>query len=394
MSIDRLRAHYGFTRMPFGKDIAPGALHGHGAHAEAVARISWCISEQAIGVITGECGAGKTVAARAAVAGLDASRHTILYLGTPGVGLRGIYGAIVTALGGTPRFHHAALIPQAQELLAAEASERGKQVVLIIDEAHLLDAEALEGVRCLSQPRDGSDGAVLPAAARPADVASPAAAGSVRRAGSADRGCATRSPASTQAETGQLHRASPRARRPLGHAVLRRRRRADPRGLPRPAQAGQQPRRPVADRRLRRQARRSSTSPPHAPRSPRSPPNDSLSLLDQPPEDAPDAAILPAPAGWPAPPARGRLPRAARRDRPEDRAAHRGRPRRDPDPAAGRVRRRRRPRRVLPGRGDPPSPQRVHAPRRRQRQGPQGLLLGPRPPPPRRRRPVDRAAGS
>ncbi len=150
MSIDRLRAHYGFSRMPFGKDLAPGMLHAHGAHAEAVARIAWCISEQAIGVISGECGAGKTVAARAAVAGLDASRHTIVYLGTPGVGLRGIYGLIVTALGDTPRFHHAALIPQAQELLVAEASERGKQVVLIIDEAHLLDAESLEGVRCLS----------------------------------------------------------------------------------------------------------------------------------------------------------------------------------------------------------------------------------------------------
>jgi type II secretory pathway predicted ATPase ExeA len=150
MSIDRLRAHYGFSRMPFGKDLAPGMLHAHGAHAEAVARISWCISEQAIGVVSGECGAGKTVAARAAVAGLDASRHTIVYLGTPGVGLRGIYGLIVTALGGTPKFHHAALIPQAQELLAAESAERGKQVVLIIDEAHLLDAESLEGVRCLS----------------------------------------------------------------------------------------------------------------------------------------------------------------------------------------------------------------------------------------------------
>ena len=150
MSIDRLRAHYGFTRMPFGKDLAPGMLHSHTAHGEAVARISWCISEQAIGVISGECGAGKTVAARAAVAGLDASRHTVLYLGTPGVGLRGIYGLIITELGATPRFHHAALIPQAQEMLQAETAERGKQVVLIIDEAHLLDAESLEGVRCLS----------------------------------------------------------------------------------------------------------------------------------------------------------------------------------------------------------------------------------------------------
>ena len=101
-------------------------------------------------MVSGECGAGKTVAARAAVAGLDASRHTVLYLGTPGVGLRGIYGLIITALGGTPRFHHAALIPQAQEMLAAETAERGKHVVLIIDEAHLLDAESLEGIRCLS----------------------------------------------------------------------------------------------------------------------------------------------------------------------------------------------------------------------------------------------------
>jgi type II secretory pathway predicted ATPase ExeA len=150
MSIDRLRAHYGFTRMPFGKDLAPGMLHAHAAHGEAVARISWCISEQAIGVISGECGAGKTVAVRAAVSGLDASRHTVLYLGTPGVGLRGIYGLIITTLGGTPRFHHAALIPQAHELLAAESAERGKHVVLIIDEAHLLDAESLEGIRCLS----------------------------------------------------------------------------------------------------------------------------------------------------------------------------------------------------------------------------------------------------
>jgi len=149
MSIDRLRAHYGFSRMPFGKDLAPGMLHAHRAHSEAVARISWCIQEQAIGVVSGECGAGKTVAARAAVCALDASRHTILYLGTPGVGLRGIYTTIVTALGGVPRFHHAALIPQAQELLAAESTERGKQVVLVIDEAHLLGAECLEGIRCL-----------------------------------------------------------------------------------------------------------------------------------------------------------------------------------------------------------------------------------------------------
>ncbi len=150
MTIDRLRAHHGFSRMPFGKDLAPGALHAHRSHAEAVARITWCIGERAIGSITGECGSGKTVAARAAVAALDASRHTVIYLGTPGVGLRGMYTGIVAALGGTPRFHCASLIPQAQDALAAEAAERGKAVLVIVDEAHLADADTLEGLRCLS----------------------------------------------------------------------------------------------------------------------------------------------------------------------------------------------------------------------------------------------------
>jgi type II secretory pathway predicted ATPase ExeA len=124
-------------------------LHGHRAHQQAVARIGWCVAERQIGVVSGECGSGKTVAARAAVATLDTSRHTILYLGTPGVGLRGLYAAIVTGLGGSPRFHCASLIPQAQDLLAAESSERSKQVVLVVDEAQLLDAESLEGLRCL-----------------------------------------------------------------------------------------------------------------------------------------------------------------------------------------------------------------------------------------------------
>ena len=102
MTIDRLRAHWGFSRMPFTKDLAPSMLHAHRSHGEAVARITWCIDEQAVGVITGEVGAGKTVAVRAALSGIDASRHTVIYLGNPSVGLRGLYSTIVSTLGGSP----------------------------------------------------------------------------------------------------------------------------------------------------------------------------------------------------------------------------------------------------------------------------------------------------
>ena len=97
--IEKLQAHYGFTRMPFGRDLAPGMLHRHASHNEAVARISWCISERSIGVVTGEVGAGKTVSVRTVLASLDPSRHTVIYLPNPLIGVRGIHEEIVNAFG-------------------------------------------------------------------------------------------------------------------------------------------------------------------------------------------------------------------------------------------------------------------------------------------------------
>jgi type II secretory pathway predicted ATPase ExeA len=148
--IDKLQGFYGFTRMPFGRDLAPGMLHRHSSHGEAVARITWCITERRIGVITGEVGAGKTVAIRAALAALDSTRHTIIYLPNPTIGVRGIHHQIVLSLGGQPLVHHATLVPQAADALVGEHAERGRIPVLIIDEAHLLDHPQLESIRMLT----------------------------------------------------------------------------------------------------------------------------------------------------------------------------------------------------------------------------------------------------
>jgi type II secretory pathway predicted ATPase ExeA len=115
-----------------------------------VARIGWCVSERRIGVITGEVGAGKTVAIRAALSGLDPTRHTIIYLPNPTIGVRGIHHQIVAALGGQPLVHHATLVPQAANALAIEQAERGRTPVLVIDEAHLLEHAQLESIRMLT----------------------------------------------------------------------------------------------------------------------------------------------------------------------------------------------------------------------------------------------------
>jgi type II secretory pathway predicted ATPase ExeA len=145
-----LQSHYGFTRMPFGRELAPAMLHRHDSHSQAAARITWCIQQRALGVFTGEVGAGKTVALRAALAGLDQSRHVLIYLPNPSVGVRGINHTVVAALGGVPRTHHATLVPQALDAIANEQAERGRTPILAIDEAHMLQPPQLEAVRMLT----------------------------------------------------------------------------------------------------------------------------------------------------------------------------------------------------------------------------------------------------
>ena len=131
-------------------------LHRHAAHAEAVARIGWCINERGLGVITGEVGAGKTVAVRAALAGLDASRHTIIYLGNPAVGARGLYA----------RHRHRPRrrppLPQGRADPADHrpARRRGTRTRPAhhrssLDEAHLLAADQLEELRLLTNSEHG-----------------------------------------------------------------------------------------------------------------------------------------------------------------------------------------------------------------------------------------------
>ncbi len=143
-------SHFGLKRTPFSKSIAASDLFGRQAHAEAVARVNFCVAESALGVVTGDVGAGKTASVRAAVASLDPTRHQIIYVANPAFGTRGLYVTIVKALGAEPRYLRAELMAQAADLLAAEEAERHRRVVIIVDEAHLLDRAQLEELRLLT----------------------------------------------------------------------------------------------------------------------------------------------------------------------------------------------------------------------------------------------------
>jgi type II secretory pathway predicted ATPase ExeA len=74
----------------------------------------------------------------------------VIYLPNPSVGVRRLLHHVISALGHTPSFYTATLVPQAAAALAAEHAERGRTPVVVFDEAHLLDNAQLEAVRMLT----------------------------------------------------------------------------------------------------------------------------------------------------------------------------------------------------------------------------------------------------
>ena len=59
------QTHYGFTRMPFTKDLPPNDLFASNALQELASRLTFLARERGLGLLTGEIGSGKSTAVRA-----------------------------------------------------------------------------------------------------------------------------------------------------------------------------------------------------------------------------------------------------------------------------------------------------------------------------------------
>ena len=144
-------AHFGLARTPFGKSIAgqgpvrppgprPGDRPDQLLHRRDPARRHHRRCRRR----------ARPSPLRAAVAGLDPTRHQVIYVANPAFGTSGLYVQVVRALGARPRYLKAELMAQAADLLAAETAERHRTVVLIVDEAHLLQPDQLEELRLMT----------------------------------------------------------------------------------------------------------------------------------------------------------------------------------------------------------------------------------------------------
>ena len=142
--------HYGLTEAPFDITPNPRFLFYSAKHREAYNHLLYGIRERKGFVqLTGEVGAGKTTLCRAMLEQLDGHFSTALIL-NPVMSADELMKAIAMEYGlpvnGLDRLNTLAVINQ----FLLQQVERGRETVLIIDEAQDLTDDLLEQVRLLS----------------------------------------------------------------------------------------------------------------------------------------------------------------------------------------------------------------------------------------------------
>ena len=143
-------AYHGLKRMPFDKSIkCEDALETEPAK-ECAARLRYIKQRGGIMLLVGDPGVGKTIALRKFVSGLNENIFRPVY--TPLSTLKGadLLRHINDRLGLTNRASKAAVYAQIQQEMLDAKEQRGKTILLIIDEAHLLRTPSLQELRLLT----------------------------------------------------------------------------------------------------------------------------------------------------------------------------------------------------------------------------------------------------
>ncbi len=144
-------SYYGFREMPFNITPDPRFLYLSPTHQEALQHLKYGVREKkGFIVLVGEVGCGKTTLCRRFLNELDPAHYDTALILNPRVTETQMLKAILTELGETKLARSQNdLVAQVNRVLL-DRIEKGRDIVLIIDEAQNLSNDVLEQIRLLS----------------------------------------------------------------------------------------------------------------------------------------------------------------------------------------------------------------------------------------------------
>lgn len=140
---------YSLSRTPFSRDIPTDQLYQSLMQEEILERLIYAAERQLFVVVTGDCGNGKTTTIRLLKDSLDPAKFVVLYLADSKLTPRHFYKCLLEQLGCESKFYRSDAKRQLHREIELIRGIQHLLVVVIVDEAHLLDREMLEEVRFL-----------------------------------------------------------------------------------------------------------------------------------------------------------------------------------------------------------------------------------------------------
>ncbi len=146
-------AFFGMDKVPFSQGLPPDKLYMSPSFSDALARLGFVVSNNQFAVLSGPPGCGKSTALRAFASTLNPDQYRCLYISESNLTPRWLYSVLLRELGIELRYFANDVKRQLHEALMTESRVKHKRIVMIIDEAHLINGhhkiETLEEIRFL-----------------------------------------------------------------------------------------------------------------------------------------------------------------------------------------------------------------------------------------------------
>lgn len=146
----RLQAHFGFTRLPFRKNMAAADMFDSRSQRDLRAGLLMWTELRGIALVTGYSGVGKSITLRRFLLALDDARFHVIKLAHLPTTSVGLLRSLCRALELPMRHHASDLFDAVQAFLASFQQDHGPHPLIILDDAEGLAVPALDLIRRLT----------------------------------------------------------------------------------------------------------------------------------------------------------------------------------------------------------------------------------------------------